>query len=217
MDRSLLFGVAVMIICVRDARLLASRPRLSIAYAPIVLGAAVVCGMLAETLSAAEADAWLRDARFWLPAASAHVVLSYWSERLGRRRTIADWITVLPAPVWGVGMIAVGRVVLTDVDGLTGTAVGLAMGVAYVLLVGFLALVGWFGSSPAGALRFAAISHLSALLLIPVAVALERPIEIQTVDWRVTALVAVFVGLLLAVSFVWHRSRSGSSFTAKSR
>lgn len=217
MDHSLLFGAAVMIISVRDARLLASRPRLSIAYAPIVLGAAVVCGMLAETLSADEADAWLRDARFWLPAASAHVVLSYWSEKLGRRRASADWITVLPPPVWGVGMIAVGRLVLTGVDGLTGTAVGLGMGIAYVLLVGCLAFLGWFDASPVGALRFAAISHLSALLLIPVAVALERPIEIQTVDWRVTALVAVFVGLLLGVSFVWHRSRSGSSFTAKSR
>ena len=217
MDRSLLFGAAVMIICVRDARLLASRPRLSIAYAPIVLGAAIACGMLAETLSAAEADAWLRDARFWLPAASAHVLLSYWSERLSRRRTSADWITVLPAPVWGVGMIAVGRLVLTDVDGLTGSAVGLATGMAYVLLVGCLALLGWFDASPAGALRFAAISHLSALLLIPVAVALERPIEMQSVDWRVTALVAAFVGLLLAASFVWHRSRRGTSFTAKSR
>lgn len=217
MDRSLLFGAVVMIICVRDARLLASRPRLSFAYVPIVLGAAVVCGMLAETLSAAEADAWLRDARFWLPAASTHVLLSYWSERLGRRGTRADWIAVFPAPVWGVGMIAVGRLVLTDVDGLTGPATGLAMGIAYVLLVGSLALLGWFDAGPASALRFAAISHLSALLLIPVAVALERPIEIQTVDWRVTALVGVFVGLLLAVSFIWHRSRSGSSFTAKSR
>ena len=217
MDRSLLFGAAVMIICVRDARLLASRPRLSIAYVPMVLAAAVACGMLAESLSAAEADAWLRDARFWLPAASTHVFLSYWSERLGRRGTSADWIAVLPAPVWGVGMIAVGRLVLTDVDGLTGPAIGLAMGIAYVLLVSSVALLRWFDASPAAALRFAAISHLSALLLIPVAVALERPIEIQTVDWRVTALVGVFVGLLLAVSFIWHRSRSGSSFTARSR
>ena len=217
MDRSLLFGAVVLILCIRDARLLASRPRLSIAYVPMLLGTTVGCGMFAETLSASEADAWLRDVRFWLPAASIHVVLSYWSERRGRLGRSADWLAILPAPVWSVGMIAVGRLALTHVDGLTGVAVGLVMGTAYVLVVGSLALCGWFDKSSAAALRFAAISHLSALLLIPVAVALERPIEIQTVDWRVTALVAGFVGLLLAVSFFWHRSRNGSSFTATSR
>ena len=206
-----------MILCVRDARLLASRPRLLIMYAPIVLAAAVGCGMLAETLSASEADAWLSDARFWLPAAAVHALLAYLSERRVRRGRGVDLIAVLPAPVWGVGVIGAGRLTLTHVDGLTGASVGLALGAAYVLTVGCLTLSRWFDASPAVALRFAAISHVSALLLIPVAVALQRRIEIQAVDWRITVLVGGVVGLVLAVSFFWHRSRNGSSFTATSR
>ena len=87
MDRSLIFGAAVILFCVRDARLLAARPRLFLAFMPLLLAAATGCGMVAERLSESEARELLADIRFWLPAASVHAALSF---RSGRRSLLGQ-------------------------------------------------------------------------------------------------------------------------------
>ncbi len=58
------------------------------------------------------------------------------------------------------------------------------------------------------ALRFATLTHLSALCLIPAGAIADRPIASQPVDWTATAVVLPAVGILLGLSFAWHRWRA---------
>lgn len=217
MDRTLLFAAAAALLCLRDARLLASRPRLGFGFAASVIVAAAACGMLAETLSAAEARGWLADPRFWLPAAATHAALAAWAGVRSLRSKGADWLSLAPVPVWAVAATGTARLALVRIDGVDGVWVGAGLGVAYCLAVGAILAVGRLRGDARSALRFAVASHVSAVLLIPAAAALDRPFDVQAVDVRATAW--VLAGTLLAIgsSFLWHRFRNRSGLTAKSR
>ena len=207
MDRTLLFGAAVLLFCVRDGRLVGARPIASAAALPILLAASAGCGLVAERISADEATAWLTDVRLWLPALLLHALLSFHSARLGRMNKQVDWISLLPAPLWLVATTGGARAALASIDGVTGVPVGLALGAAYSAAAGSLAIWGRFDRGPRAALRFASVTHISAILLVPAATVLDRPVSGQRVDWFVTAIVIGSVALILGMSFVWHRYR----------
>ena len=207
MDRSLIFGAAVILFCVRDARLLATQRGLFVAFVPILLAVAAGCGLLAERLSESEARELLADIRFWLPAASIHALLSF---RSGRRSLLArppDWLSIMPAPVLCVAMIGAGRQSLTAFDGVAGLQVGLVIGGAYGCAVALLVVSRLCGKDALASLRFASIAHVSALLLVPALAAPDRPLTAQSVDWLVTGLVLGSVLVIFGASLVWHRIR----------
>lgn len=214
MDIKLLLGAALALLCVRDAKLIASRPRLAFAFAPLVLIASAGCGLLAERLAATEAEAWLRDPRLWLPATAIHALLALLAIGRGRRQRPPNWIAIAPTPIFCIGIVGATRLALVYIDGASGLAAGLLLGLAYGISAAALAT--WAGLRQRGPapLRFAAVSHFSALLLIPAA-GLDRPLDIQGVDWRVTGIVLAAVGAFVGASFVWHRHRNRVAITAK--
>ena len=209
MDRSLFFGAAVLLFLVRDGRLLAARPNLGAAFALLVLGTASACGALADILSARQAQELLEDPKCWIPAVVIHAALSYWSGRRGRRGDPIDWLSILPAPVLMIALVGGSRMVLTYSERLTGMPVGAILGAGYALAVLAVSRSGRLTSSPASALRLASVAHVSALLLIPAAAILDRPLATQAFDWRMTGVVLSSVVLLVALSFAWHRHRHG--------
>ena len=207
MDRTLLFGAAVALFAIRDARLLASKPRICFAILPLLVALSIGCGLIAERLSASEALAWLSDVRFWVPATLLHVALAYWSARRSHRTKPVDLISALPTPVWAVVMIGCAREALARAANSTGLSVGIVLGSAYLLAVGLAFGISRPSRNDSAALRLAAVTHISALLLIPGATMLNRPLAVQPVDWPATGAVITGVTLLLTLSFAWHRLR----------
>ena len=208
MDQSLIFGAAAVLFCIRDARLLAARRRLFLAYPPLLVGTAAGCGLVAETLSATEARALLGDSRFWAPAAAIHGALSFRSGRRGLRGKLPDWLSILPTPVLCVVLIGAARYVLAGIDGATGLPVGLALGVSYGCVAALASVTPVARRTASGALRFASVAHVSALLLVPALAVPDRPLAVQDVNWAVTGLVLASVLAILGASFLWHRARS---------
>ena len=203
MDQSLIFGAAAVLFCIRDARLLAARRRLFLAYPPLLVGTAAGCGLVAETLSATEARALLGDFRFWAPAAAIHGALSFRSGRRGLRGKLPDWLSILC-----VVLIGAARYVLAGIDGATGLPVGLALGVSYGCVAALVSVTPVARTTASGALRFASVAHVSALLLVPALAVPDRPLAVQDVNWSVTGLVLASVLAILGASFLWHRARS---------
>lgn len=207
MDRSLIFGAAVILFCVRDARLLAAQRRLVVVFVPMLLAVSVGCGLVAERLSATEARDLLADVRFWLPAATVHAALSFRSGRRSLMARPADWLSIMPAPVLCVAMIGAGRQALAGLDGVAGLHVGLMIGSVYGCAVALLVTSRLCGKDVSAPLRFASIAHVSALLLVPALAAPDRPLAAQSVDWLVTGLVLGSVLVILGASLAWHRMR----------
>lgn len=207
MDRDLLFGAAVLLFCVRDARLLAARRPLLLGYLPMLVGASMVSGVAAEMLSASDAREIMADPRFWLPAAIVHAGLGFRSGRRGLQGKAPDWLSVIPAPVLLVALVGAGRSLLVYWDGGTGLTVGLLPGAVYGCLVVLAALSPLPGGKPEGSLRFASIVHASALLLVPAIAAPERAIATQQVEWATTGLVLGCVAAILTLSVFWHLRR----------
>ena len=118
-----------------------------------------------------------------------------------------DVISVLPPPVWWVALTGADREVLARVPDTTGLSVGILLGCAYVLAVGLAFAILRPGQDHPTALRFAAVTHICAVLLVPGATILDRPLATQPVDWPVTGVVMTAVTLLLTLSFAWHRLR----------
>ena len=205
MDRSLLLGAAVVLLCWRDGRLLATRPRLVLVAVPLVMVAAIACGLLAERLSLDQSNAWLADSRFWLTATFGHGLLAFHASRRSRSGKRADWISVLPTPVWAVSMIGGSRLALAWLDGVTGLTVGLLLGAGYAGAFCAIAFVLRANRDASGALRFASAVQGSAIALFPAAMVLDRPLATQAVDWRASLLVAGLVAALLLASFGLHR------------
>lgn len=208
MDQSLIFGAAAVLFCIRDARLLAGRRQLFLVYPPLLVGTAAGCGLVAEILSASEARALLGDFRFWLPAAAIHGALSLRSGRRSLRGKPPDWLSILPTPVLCVVLIGAGRHVLAEIDGATGLAVGLALGISYGSVAALASVTPVARRTALGAMRFASAAHVSALLLVPALAVPDRPLAIQEVDWPVTGFVLASVAAILGASLIWHRARS---------
>ena len=207
MDRTLLFGAAVALFAFRDARLLVCRPRLCFAILPLIVAMSIGCGLVAERLSSSEATAWLSDGRFWIPAALIHVAFAYRSARRSRLVKPVDLVSSVPPPVWWVALTGAAREVLARVPDTTGLLVGLSLGCAYLLAVGVAFATLRPRQDHPTALRFAAVTHICALLLVPGAAILDRPLSTQPVDWPATGVVMTALTLLLTLSFVWHRLR----------
>ena len=203
-----MFGIALALFCMRDGRLVALRPRLFATSLAMVLAVAAGCGLVAERLSVQTADAWLRDERFWIPAAMIHAALALLALRPPRSGKPADWVSLLPAPVWCVAIVGASRTGLAETRELTGLTLGLGLGVAYACAVALVAALYRSRANAEAALRFASVTHLSAFLLIPAAAVLDRPLAVQAVDWRTSAIVLCCLGAIVAASFVWHRVRS---------
>ena len=208
MDRTLLFGVAILLFCVRDCVLIRLRPGILAAYLPALLLAGGASGLVAERLSAAQATAWLADGRVWIPAILAHAALSYASARRGRKRRPIDFVSVLPPPIVWVAAIGLCRWLLANFDVGTGLSVGVAVGAAYLVAVGLLGVSGRVRLANGREFRFAACTHFSAFLLIPAAAVLGSPISSQPIDWMATSIVMASVLSLLGLSFGWHRLRN---------
>ncbi len=207
MDQDLVLASALVLFCLRDARLIVSRPGLLFALVPLLLLASGACGVVAENLSAQRAGELLGDPRLWVCAMLLHVALAFWAARKSRRGAIADWIAVAPTPITVIGLTLVSRIVLVHWDGVDGVAVGLALGIGYGLVVGILALAVWPRRDGPAALRFSSLTHLSALMLVPSSAVLDTPLATQPADWERAALVLASIAALVAASFFWHRSR----------
>ena len=207
MDQDLVLVGALALFCFRDARLVASRPRLLFALVPMVLVAAAGSGVIAENLSAQQVEELLGDPRLWVSSMLLHATLAVLAVRKYRRSESPDWVTVLPTPITGIGLTLGSRAVLVVWDGADGTAVGLVLGIAYGVVAGLLALAVLSRRDGVAALRYSYLSHLSALLLVPSSAVLDTPLAAQPIQWERTTLVLGSIAALLTASFFWHRIR----------
>ncbi len=207
MDRELVLVGALALFCLRDARLIVSRPRLLFAFVPLLLLAAGACGVVAENLSAHRAGELLDDSRLWIPALLLHAALGLRAARKYRRGGSADWLTVLPTPLTIVGLTLGSRAVLVFWDGVDGVTAGVGLGAAYGVSVALLALAIREGRDSIAALRYSSLAHFSALLLVPSSAVLDTPLGAQPVHWERAALVLASIAALVTASFFWHRYR----------
>lgn len=207
MDREVVLVCALALFCLRDAALVASRPRLLVAFAPILIVAAGACGFVAENLSAQKAGELLEDSRLWIPALLLHAALGLQAVRKYRQGGRADWLTVLPTPLTIIGLTLGARATLVFWDGVNGTTVGLALGTAYGLSVALVALAVRKRRNGVAALGYSSLAHFSALLLVPSSALLDSPLGAQPVHWERAALVLASVAALVTASFFWHRFR----------
>ena len=207
MDRELVLVGALALFCLRDARLVVSRPRLLFALAPFLFVAAGACGIVAENLSEQRAGEVLEDSRLWIPALLLHAVLGFRAARKYRRGGSADWLTVLPTPLTIIGLTLGARAALVFWDGVNGMTAGLALGAAYGLSVALLALAVGKRRDGVAAQRHSSLAHFSALLLVPSSAVLDSPLAAQPVHWERAALVLASVAALVTASFFWHRYR----------
>lgn len=207
MDRELVLVGALALFCLRDARLIVSRPRLLFAFVPLLFLAAGTCGVVAENLSAQRAGELLDDSRLWIPALLVHAAFGLRAARKYRRGGSADWLTVLPTPLTIVGLTLGCRAVLVFWDGVDGVTAGVGLGAAYGVSVALLALAIREGRDSVAALRYSSLAHFSALLLVPSSAVLDTPLGAQPVHWERAALVLASIAALVTASFFWHRYR----------
>ncbi len=207
MDFSGALACAMGIFLLRDAYALASRPRAASGAAALWFAAAAGCGLLAERLSDSAAESWIRDARIWLPAAVIHVGLAIRAARLAGRGKPPSWSVLAPSPVWCFAVVWFVRQALVIWHGWTGWSAGLVFGCAYSAMAILIAFAFRARRDPRQALQLAAVSHCSALLLIPVAAVAKETVPLHGGDWRVTSAVLAGVGAILVSSFAWHRRR----------
>lgn len=207
MDRELVLVCALALFCLRDAGLVASRPRLLVAFAPLLIVAAGACGFVAENLSAQKAGELLDDSRLWITALLLHAALGFQASRKYRRGGSADWLTVFPPPLTIIGLTLGSRAALVLWDGASGATAGLALGVAYGSCVALLAIAVWKRRDGVAAMRYSSLAHFSALLLVPSSAVLDSPLAAQPLHWERAALVLASVAALVAASFFWHRYR----------
>ncbi len=215
MDGRILFAAAQVLICIRDARLVAVRASLAWWWLPATIGAAAACGFIAERLSSEAARGILQDTRFWWPALALHAAVGLWSAGLGWRDRRPDWIAVAPTPISCVAWTGVSREALIRFDDLSGPIAGATAGLACVGVSALMARILRNRETIQPALRFSALTHLCALCLLPASTVLDRPIPAHRVDWRSTGIVLPSVLALAGLSFAWHRLRERLSTRSK--
>ena len=215
MDGRILFAAAQVLICIRDARLVALRASLAWWWLPATIGAAAACGFIAERLSSEAARGILQDTRFWWPALALHAAVGLWSAGLGWRDRRPDWTAVAPTPISCVAWTGVSREALIRFDDLSGPIAGATAGLACVGVSALMARILRNRETIQPALRFSALTHLCALCLLPASTVLDRPIPAHRVDWRSTGIVLPSVLALAGLSFAWHRLRERLSTRSK--
>ncbi len=218
MDRHWLLIAAIAVYGVRDALLLASRPRLAPLFAVIVLGVGLIAGVVAAQLSSSEVDEWLTNSLVFGVALVIHIALSLWSLARSTTTPLAGRAELLPSPVFGISLILIARIVLQQTNVLSGLETGGLVAIAYltVVIISATLLRNIAGKLPTT--RLAAASHFTGILLLPSSRistdAVSQEVAVSTTpDWRAAAGIA----LILALSFTWHRYRSRATSLSKSR
>lgn len=226
MERSWLFVGAVAVFAVRDALAAASRPRAAYAFAALTLLAGLAAGGLGAALSAAEIDDWLARPAFWAGGLALHAGLALWSLRRAGNAAAGGLVEMLPSPVFAVALVLIVRLALERTNALSGLQAGAAAAAAYLLLAAALAAVfRKTAGARSGRFRLAALSHLTAFLLVPLSAVSTGAGNAQTQGnaaapggeagsaWAA----ALGVASVTALSFAWRRFRSRKSTLSRSR
>ena len=228
MERIWLFVGAIAVFAARDALAAASRPRSAYALAALALPAGFAAGGLGAALSAAEIDDWLGRPAFWAGGLALHAGLALWSLRRAGKAAAGGLVEMLPSPVFAVALVLIVRLALERTNALSGLQAGAAAAAGYLLLVAALAAgfgKAGFGKAAAGSGRFrmAALSHLTAFLLVPASAVSTGEGSAQgnaaASGGEAGAVWAAALGALLvtALSFARHRLRSRSATLSRSR
>ena len=207
MDHKIVFATLCGLFWIRDARLIATRPKLFRAYVPMLLATAVVCAWVAEYLSFDQVHGMFTDARLWALALAIHGFHMFRSGRMSRQGDAPEWWMFAPGPVLAAALIDIYHFGLARIDGSTGLTLALALSAIQAGTVGMIVRIGAVHADPIAALRFGAVSHFSALALLAALALPDRPIASQSVDWTAASLVLGSVGMLVGASILWHRLR----------
>ncbi len=210
MAHTIPFVLVCILFLVRDARLVASRPRLFFACVPIILATIIGCATVAESLSVTEVRQLTQDHRYWTVAVVVDGFQLFRSLRLSRLGAPADWGLLLPGAVVCLALVNLCHFVLTRVDGGTGMDIGLAVGSAWVLAVGLIQRVRVLRTDPRPSIRFVTVAHFVALASVPALALPETASGTLTFDWIATGGVLGAVVLLVGASVVWHQLRRRS-------
>lgn len=229
MERIWLFVGAIAVFAARDALAAASRPRSAYALAALALPAGFAAGGLGAALSAAEIDDWLGRPAFWAGGLALHAGLALWSLRRAGKAAAGGLVEMLPSPVFAVALVLIVRLALERTNALSGLQAGAAAAAGYLLLVAALAAgfrKAGFGKTAAagsGRFRMAALSHLTAFLLVPASAVSTGEGSAQgnaaASGGEAGAVWAAALGALLvtALSFARHRLRSRNATLSRSR
>ncbi len=187
---------------------------LRLAYGASLLAAGAILGTVAEQLSAADAQTLLNEPVAWAGAIAAHGLLWVLFERARRSDRYLSWpawLFAIPAPLllYVAGAATWQALRLSNLPGVVAGALIMAAYGATVLVAAF-AVRRWAkrDAGPGAALRFAAVSNLSALLLVLLPHAREvRPDLALHVDWGESLAVLAVVSSMVGISFLVARRR----------
>ena len=189
---------------------------LRLAYVAALLAAGAMLGLLAERLSQAEARALVDEPSAWATAIAVHGLLWILFERARRSSrplSRSAWLFAIPSPLLLYAAGAATWQVLRW-SNLPGFLAGVSVMSAYggiVLAAAFAARRwAWLDAGVGGALGFAAVSNLGALLLVLLPHEAQTPrILAQQIDWVESLAVLGIVALMVGLSFmVARRTRS---------
>lgn len=216
MDWLLLIFLALGLFAARDSLGLAAfRNRgLRLAYATSLLAAGAILGLLAERLSQAEARALVNEPSAWATAIGVHGLLWILFERArrsSRPRSRSAWLFAIPSPLL---LYAAGAATWQALrwSNLPGFLAGVSVMFVYggVVLAAAVAARRWarLDAGANTALGFAAVSNMSALLLVLLPYGGQTPrILTQHVDWVESLSVLGIVALMVGLSFLVARRR----------
>ena len=192
---------------------------LALAYATSLLAAGAIIGLVAERLSQAQARALVDEPAAWATAIAVHGLLWILFERARRSS---------PPPSWSAWLFAVPSPLLLYAAGTAtwqalrwSNLPGYLAGVSVMFVYGGVVLAAAFaarrrsrldaGAGPA--LAFAAVSNMSALLLVllPHEGQTQR-IMAQQIDWVKSLSVLGVVALMAGISFGVARHRHRRSY-----
>ncbi len=216
MDWLLLVFVGLGLFAARDSLGLAVFPirGLRLAYATALLAAGATLGLVAERLSLAEAQALVDEPSAWATAIALHGLLWILFERARRSSRPLSWpawLFAIPSPLL---LYAAGAATWQALR--WSNLPGFLAGVAVISVYGGLVLAAAFAARrwtrlAAGvdaALGFAAVSNMSALLLVLLPYEAQTPrILTRHVDWVESLAVLGIVALMVGISFWVARHR----------
>ncbi|MXY69924.1 MAG: hypothetical protein F4Y47_15410 [Acidobacteriia bacterium] len=187
---------------------------LRLVYATSLLAAGAVLGLVAERLSQAEARALVDEPAAWATAIAVHGLLWILFERARRSsppRSWSAWLFAIPSPLL---LYAAGAATWQALrwSNLPGYLAGVSVMFVYGAVVLAAAFAGRrrarLDAGVGAALGFAAVSNMSALLLVllPHEAQTQR-ILAQQIDWVESLSVLGIVALMVGISFWVARHR----------
>ena len=183
-------------------------------YATLLLAAGAILGLVAERLSQAEARGLVDEPAVWATAIAVHGLLWVLFERARRSSpplSWSAWLFAIPSPLmlYAAGAATWQALRWSNLPGyLVGVSVMFVYG-AVVLAAAFaVRRRARFDAGTGTALGFAAVSNMSALLLVllPHEAQTQR-ILAQQIDWVESLSVLGIVALMVGISFWVARHR----------